>query len=248
MPRCRPRNMLRSLGSLAVLAVLLAAPAMAGESQIYVSWHAPHGSPRATDNNNWACSDSTRTDTLYLSFDPGRNSRTFNGFTATLFFHALKGDSLPPYWRMSTARGDTASVRMQADPDPNFACPQPWAVAGMGRALYLWTPNFGRLTLIYAVGTRQAIPVDSGKVYCLARVLIRHGTPRIAGCGRPLCIEWAQAGLAFRVGEDQRVRMGGVRYASINSPGCRVCDDFRAVIPPPVWRPGAPADSSRHQR
>jgi len=72
----------------------------ADNAQLYLSWSAPWGSKRAQQARRPACADSTKEDTLFLSFLPGRAGNTFTGFTTQLLFHATASDTLGPWWHL----------------------------------------------------------------------------------------------------------------------------------------------------
>jgi hypothetical protein len=63
----------------------------------YAAWRAPWGTPRATDHLMVSCTDEEVRDTLYLTFDPGRDSTIF-GMIGEVYFRAQPSDTLGPLW------------------------------------------------------------------------------------------------------------------------------------------------------
>lgn len=232
-----PRPAWGFLAAALCAALLLPSAARAGEPQLYLSWHAPHGWPRATDTLSVACGDSTREDTLFLSFDPGADSASFNGFTATLYLRAAPTDSLGPWWRLTPEMGLSGRFRVEFAGDSTDRYHSPFRVRGTGRSLYDHTSTSARARLIYAVPWHRAVGVKKGETYTLARILLRRPPPEMAQCGQPLCIEWAVSGLAFQLRSEPQVNRGGARFASLNSPKGAVCATFRGVPLTQPWRP-----------
>ena len=211
----------------------------APEPELLLTWTAPFGAPRATDRLAFSCADNAGADTLYLCLEPGKDSPHFNGFVATLDFHAAFGDSLAPYWKLGDGpwgKFDHASVQFKVD--SGLAAPQPWNVPGFGFARYTRTHGSGSLEMIFAVDTIASAPVRAGTVYCLARVIIGRDRADRAGCDQALCVEWTRAEIAFWIGDSPEVKHGDRRFVSVNSPGGVVCREFRGPARPEPWRPG----------
>jgi hypothetical protein len=220
-----------------VLAVaLLALPAVARaqtdsyDSHIHLSWRDAYGQPRAVDNLAMTC-DTTLEDTLFLTMEPAKDSPTFNGFTATLYFHAPQGDSLSPVWRVSEKQ-NPEWLEVVFDTDRNAAVAAPWP---RGQGLNTWsydvTSGSGRLRL--AFGTSKTGSTKKNHRYVLARVLIRHPA-RAPRCEQPICIEWNVANLSFDFGDEQEVNRGA-RFVSMNGRGA--CDGYMPAKGPAPWKP-----------
>ncbi|MBI1796088.1 MAG: hypothetical protein HYR74_03440 [Candidatus Eisenbacteria bacterium] len=231
--------MLRSLRSLVVLSVLVvlvivgagsaaAAPIRVEGSAsplIYLSWGAPYGRPGAHGNQRVG-RDSTRTDTLYMSFDPVDDAGGFVGLTAVLYLWPQVGDSLGAFWHFERDQENPLSCRFDFDVAPYEAI-SAWKASGVGFPKYEHTTNGGRLSVIYAVPSTEQKKLKGGSIYCLARVFISHRRARLGGHTRPMCIEWGDANFAVTPMNDVNVRDGaGNPRVSWNSPGGQVCEGF----------------------
>jgi len=257
----RPRRTARArwgaLVASALLAVLAAATAFAqkpadssatagqaarprrtgpSSGRIYLAWHAPYGEPGASEAISPACGDTSTKDTLYMTFDPGRDAEQFLGLTATLYFWSGAGDTLSaPWWFGNELEFRGLEVRFNPDSVPG--APRPWPEQNVARAGYSWTRGSGKLRMIVAVGMQGAQPVSAGKRYVLARLLVPRPARRTPGCDQPICVEWAEARLSFgyEAGDSEDVNRGG-RFVAWNSPGGRVCAPMRRFATPP-WEP-----------
>jgi len=210
-------------------------PAAGSEPRLLMSWRAPYGTPGARDNVDQTC-DTTLVDTLYLSVDPGRAADHFLGVSATLYFHAPEGQGLTDFWKIADVHSADSPLKVVYSPDPARGFVMAWNAQGVGDAQYDYVGSSGRLRLIYAIASSGTNPVRPGKVYGVARVLLRHPGSGGDGCERPMCVEWHAASLAFGpLGEPMVNR--GVRWVSINSPGAKVCDPVRDILPHPAWHP-----------
>src|SRR5262249_43273291 len=78
----------------------------ADNAQLSLPGTAPWGRPRPAPVRTPACADSTRPDTLYLSFYPGRSAEYFTGFSGELRFLATGHDTLGPWWHMESRGGE----------------------------------------------------------------------------------------------------------------------------------------------
>lgn len=211
----------------------------AENAQLYLSWDAPWGSRRARAVRMPACGDSTRADTLYLSFYPGRSTEHFNGFTGQLRFLATGNDTLGPWWHMESKGGENGgNVLVEFGPSPDIPGPQPWPTGGRGFALIDRTPTAMRLRVLFAMTLDDAGPLDANVTYTLCRVILRHRPARrLAGCEQPVCVQWESGTLGFGLKDEPEVRRGE-RFVSYGAPQA-VCEPFRE---PRVqtWKPKAP--------
>jgi len=229
--------MLRRLCPLALL-LALATPMPAGaEGRLFASWHAAYGDPRASDTLTAAC-DNKGADTLYLSFDPGQDIKTFYAITATVTFHAEEGDTLGELWRFGGGSGNLYNVRVQAGPDPSFRTLQPWIKEAIGGVNYHRTASHGYLRMVYANSSNEPDSLKNGKRYCFARVMIPHPPASIAKCSQPICVELESANLTVQLigGKELELRRGE-RFVSWNSPGGRVCGPMRERKRTGPWVP-----------
>lgn len=211
--------------------------ARADHARLLLSWRAPWGERGAVTELAPALGDTSAIDTLYLCMQPGRNSPTFNGFSATLEFHCAPGDTLGDFWHFERTGANAGSLGVQFGPDPSFPVPQPWKVGGTGRPSWVPTSSGAQLKLVFAVPYTEAAPVDSATIYALGRVIIRHRRAALSGSAQPMCIEWREASLAFAMRDEPVVRRGE-RFAAWSLGGADACGTARGVGRPAGWKPG----------
>ncbi|MEO5618817.1 MAG: hypothetical protein ABIS67_13705 [Candidatus Eisenbacteria bacterium] len=209
--------------------------ARAAEPRLVLSWKAPFGTPGAASAIEAGCGDTTVVDTLYLSFDPGKDAPDFRGASANLYFHAQEGATLGDYWKQGGGGVNGAPLRVIFESDEDRGFMTPWNSQGAGAPFYDFVGGSGRLRIIYAIAGGS--PVRAGKLYGLARVLVRRAAEGTSGCGAPMCVEWHSAMFAYSVGEERGVNKGD-RWVSLNSPGGKVCESSRGVAGVKTWRPG----------
>ena len=173
---------------------------------------------------------------LYLSFLPGRVGKTFTGFTSQLYFHATGSDTLGAWWHLEGKGGENAgALRVEWAGVPGFGWKQPFPVTGQGFVLLDRTPQSARLRMVFAVPYEAAGPVVADSVYSLCRVIFKHRPGRdLAGCERPVCIEWSKATLAFGAKDEPEVSRGE-RFVAFAGPYA-ICEPFKG---PRVaaWKP-----------
>lgn len=200
------------------LLLLLAARHAVAEPRVYLSWNAPWGSPRARSFIVPDCADTTHDDTLYVCFDPGRDT-TLVGVTAQLWFRPGDKDTLGHAWHFD----DHSVPRLRAHFGDQPACGAltPWGGLGAGGARYHSLTDAGALRMIWAVAANQVAHVDSGRVYLFARVMVPR--PRDPSeCRRSLCIEWSSSLISF--GGRGAVQAASVaRSVAWNSAGGAAC-------------------------
>jgi hypothetical protein len=222
--------------ALALLVGLAMAPAArAEETEIFLSWHAPWGYPGATDTLTADC-DTTRADTLWLSFRPDKAHPTFVAWEATLLFHPAPGESLSAWWYDDGGgQGTPVHLGMQFHPQPGLGYPQPFRDNGAGGSRWDRLGEVARLRLVYATPYTSAISIDR-KVYALARVEIRHSAGFESACRAPVCIEWTDSRLSYYVGNEfEKVGKGTHRFLSLNSPGGAITIPYRRALG--AWKP-----------
>jgi hypothetical protein len=238
--------MSRLLALLALVLIVLGlstSSAQAEKPQLYLSWHAAFGSPRATDTLFMADGDTTRTDTLYLSFDPGHRDTSFLALDATITVRCAEGDTLSPYWRsgsMGQVQIGPRNPRVQFNDTGDWPTPSPWGSVGIGQSAFDWLRTSARVRLVYGIGPQQATGVDSGRVYTVARLLVRHPDARIVNATQPICFEWTVSTFAYSNFEpEESVHYGDHRWVSLNSPGGAICRDYlqRLKEAPQPWTP-----------
>ena len=201
-----------------------AAPADTGqgrEPSIYLAWGAPHGMPGARAAITTSCSDSTAADTLYISFDPGKDQDRLIGIDANVFFRPMPGDTLGPYWYL----GRNLRVDFEEPPE---GITTPWPVIGAGMPRYRKDAEIGQLPLTFSVPASDAGPVKGGTRYHFARIILKHRGV-IEGCGQPVCVELYRLKPSF--GPSGTWIMAGERFVSRNSPDGGVCSEYRLRPP-----------------
>jgi hypothetical protein len=212
----------------------------AENAQLYLAWNAPWGMKRAEKTRMPACDDSTRADTLYLSFYPGRSATHFTGFTGELKFLATGNDTLGPWWHMESKGGENGgNILVEWGPSDDIPGRQPWRAPGHGFALIDRTPAAMRLRLLFAETLDDAAPLDSTVTYTLCRVILRHRrVALLAGCHQPVAVQWARATLGFELKDEPEVRRGErlVSYAGPYS----ICEPFHETSAK-AWKPPSPA-------
>jgi len=214
-----------------------AVPCAAQGTQVYLTWRAPYGTPRAVDVLAAPCvEDSTVRDTLYIAFQTGRDAPRLYGFEGTLVFRAALGDTLGSNWFFGGGEVNRRNVRVEWLSDSTvwgtLACP--WKSVGTGLTNYERSQAAGRLRLMYAVP--DGSPVRGGVTYGYARVIVPRALRGQAGCDRPLCVEWADTNVAYELEAGGEVRgAGGPRFASLNAPSA--CRDFQGARAVPAWKP-----------
>jgi hypothetical protein len=207
----------------------------APNARLYLTWHAPFGQPRATDQLTAACGDTTAKDTLYMCFDPGRDVDHFQSFTATLYFWAGGEDSLDAHWRFGEGRSYRRLV-IQYAPDSVPGAEPAWPTSAFASSGYSSTRASGKFRMIAAGPAGQGWPLQGGKPYVAARFLVPRPAALDRACDRPVCIEWATAMLGLGGGELPEVK-SGQRFVSWNSRGGKVCAPMREFAAPPPWQP-----------
>ncbi len=236
---------------MAILAVLTGAIAHADSTSVaqtaasppllYAAWNAPWGTPRASAHRTAPCGAEAASDTLYLTFDPGRDSPTFFGLMGEIYFRATSTDTLGPLWSFDD-RPETESnlqIEFPSSHGPDWGAPSPWKGQGFGAKKYDRTRSSGRLQMVYAVPDQVAGPVQGGRKYVFARLIVPRGVKGMGACEQPVCIEWATAGLTFEVdsGEIDAARQGGSRFTTWNSKDGRSCADYTGILSPSGWKP-----------
>ena len=227
------------------------------ESRLYLSWGAPYGMPGARSNLNFTCRDTSEVDTLYLSFETGRDVPRFYVMMAYLDILPAAGDSLGAFWDFSHGGTNKGALKIQVDPDGTFPCPQPFVRSGMGIPKYDFEPAHGRLFVAYAVRMQDPAPVLASTRYCFARLLFELRRCSLPGANQPVCIEWEKAEYTPGARGDVTIARGAERFVSLNSPDGKVCAPYRAIGRPHVWVPPpapvqkirmefVPVDSTRH--
>jgi hypothetical protein len=216
---------------------LAALPDRGRSPEVFLTWHAPWGEPRATAGLNVTCGDTTRVDTLYLCASPGRDVKQFVGMSGVFVFHAAPGESLDGWWNFPRGRGEASSILLRMDPEPGFGGVQPWPTKGFGMVDLRTSPVDARLAFIYALPTGLATGAREDSVYCLAKLLLRR-PPSAATCGRAVCVEAVDVKLAFGAEVGEFLAVGPNRLAVWNAEAGDPCAPMREGRAPRRWSPG----------
>ncbi len=209
-------------------------PSGSPDARIYLAWRAPFGQPRASEVLSAACGDTSSKDTLYMSFDPGRGTDHLLALTATVYFWAAGSDTLGAHWQFGDHE-NPHGLELQYLPQVS-GFDSPWPEAKIARAEYSFTRASGKLQMILAMVKADAVAVKGSTQYVYARLLVPRPAANTPGCDRPMCIEWAVAGIAYDFGDAPQVNRGS-RFVAWNSPGGKVCDPMRRFAARVPWTP-----------
>jgi len=180
----------------------------AAETEVYLSWGSPHGAPGARDTLVRACGDSTRVDTLYLSFVPGEDF-LLPAITNRVEFTAMNGDTLPGYWSFRSGSRGPGSCWGEFGVSSMAGCPFPFPEGyNLSGATFSRRDGKGFLRVGYAVSAKKPGTVRAGTHYCLARVLFQHGGKGSPGCDQPLRVTWSEAVFHLDRGNERLVLSG----------------------------------------
>jgi hypothetical protein len=234
------KNVLRVLPVLALaLSCVWAAPASAAKPRLYLSWHAPYGSLRASDTLSVRPSDGGK-DTLYLTFESGQSWSKFYGFLGTLLFHTAVGDSLEDQWL------DERNIETDFMTDSIPPARRMWRGTASTRfSFYDFFRSSGRLKISSVRHPAWPVAIQDSVPYLVARVMIAHPSADIRRWNQPICVEWTDAEFLPDSTGVTTVHSGpeGRPFVSMNS-ATSICDPFRpSVAPPPVASDGKKTSS-----
>jgi len=188
---------------------------------LFLAWGAPRGLPGGRGDATFAGRDTGEVDTLYLSFETGRDLPRFRGISALITFHPEPGETLASCWDHRATGANPTGLGIQMDPAGDFPCAQPWVWPGAGATACDYEPGAGSLRLGYSVSATSAVPISGSTRYCLARLLFFHGH-RLPGADRPVCVEWTEAHYSGG-GAWFSIAGGPDCFATVNSPGGSAC-------------------------
>jgi len=232
--------MIAASARVAAAAITTSADSARGNSpsQIYLTWHAPYGSPGAADTLAASC-DTSRTDTLWVACALGKSSPTFLAFSASILFRPMPGDSLSSWWYDDGGKRKAVHMDLAFDPKPGLGYPSPFRSNGFGGSFYWREGNDMRLRFGYATPLPEAGSVTRG-TYALARILVHRPPPGTPACGEPVCMMIPEAQLNFYTGTDhEEITTGVNRFVSLNSPGGAISTPYRSAARQ-GWRPKTP--------
>lgn len=236
-----PPEARRRLAGCGVLALLFLLPTHSGAqtspARFFLSWNAPHGHSRARDQITVACGDSAARDTLYVCFDPGRDSTLTIGVDAEIRLWPSGADTLDRHWWFES-RSNPAHLFADFNV-ADFAGGPIWTGAGAGGVRTVSRRDTAFIRMVWAVRERDAAMVYGGNTYVFARLIVPR--PRNTDlCARPLCFELNHASIGKGPRNTEVVR-AGQRWASWNPGSSAPCAPRvrqARVVP---WRgPGSP--------
>jgi hypothetical protein len=202
-------------------------------ARVFLSWNAPHGDPRAREVLTVACGDTTKRDTLYLTFEVGRDSTPVIGLDAEIRLWPAPGDTLDRAWWFESRSNPAhllADFNMSDVPGGSI-----WAAQGAGGVRTVSGRDTAFIRMVWAVRERDAVMLYGGRNYVFARLLVPR--PRSPGvCARPLCFELNYARMATSVMNTEVIRSGG-KWLSWNPGGTTPCAPRVQQGRVPVWRP-----------
>ena len=199
-----------------------------GQPQLFLTWKAPPGLPRATDRLTGSCADTTRIDTLFLCVRTGRNRPGLAALSAILLFSPDEGDTLGPFWHFKRGWENEGNLLIDFDRVAIMAGSSPWEEMGFGTVSYDHRSGRGRLDLEFRLPADAPKPLLGAETYVFARVRIRHRRADLAGCSQPVCVELAGAQLKFVTGRQIDVTAGD-RMVALNSPDGSVCKSHKTA-------------------
>ena len=235
----------------ALAALFVLAPrsrASAAGSALYLAWHAPYGTPHASDTLALACGDTARVDTLFLSFEVPRPLPTLTSMRGVLYFHPEPGDTLRNFWFFKSGWANGGNMLIDFDPYPGRPCAAPWMVEGEALLTYDHRSGRGRLDLSYATPAEFAQGLEAGVRYCFARVRILHRQPGLEGCTQRVCVEWGGARLGFATGRELEIPAGGSRFVGWNADPGRFWSGPRGLPLTRPWQPRGRTDAASSTR
>ncbi len=203
-----------------------------GEPRFFLTWNAPFGVAGSRERIAPSC-DSTALDTLYVCFDPGRDSAQVVGGSVTIRFWPAMGDTLAPHWRFEQRTG-YGGLRAQLNPD-STGLPRLWETGGMGGLRYRSQREGGTTRIVYAVPSVLAATVRAGQRYVFARLLVPR--PALgASCAAPLCVELEQGSVAFGR-KDEVFTKRGSRFVVRGTGDGEACATYREIGAVRRWTP-----------
>jgi len=203
-----------------------------GPGRFYLSWNAPWGQPRAREVLDVACRDTTRSDTLYLTFDPGQDT-TLVAVDAELRLWPAEGDTLARHWWFES-RSNPAHLLADFNMPEVRGADRIWETMGTGGVRTVSRPDTAFIRVVWAVREAEAAPIRRGRQYAFCRLVFPR--PRVrATCAKPLCVELNFARLAFNIRSTEVVRQGR-RWVSWNPGGTTPCAERVRLSRVQPWR------------
>jgi hypothetical protein len=174
---------------------------------VHLTWNAPYGSPRAKTRVSPACNDSTRLDTLWLTFETPVRGIHHTAVSGTVLFEPADGDTLGSFWAFERGGPNAGNILIDFDllPDPDRSFVSPYSALVNGHVGYTRAGGRGRLDLTANGPGANGGITQPGAQYCFARIIIREQRTDLTGCERPIAVRWAGARFQTSMEGDLRV-------------------------------------------
>jgi hypothetical protein len=188
---------------------------------IHLAWHRCAGSPGAERNLQFAGGGRDLTDTLVVTWDPGGSVwDDYVAGYAALYFYDAAGDSLAPFWRFGARGQNKRGLLVNLDaPADTGECSSVWRAPTDGGTQYDDFGQFGKLRFTFAVAASQAYPLEGGRRYHVANILLRHDqADSLRGADRPMIVELAWYQGYFGISYHKEYAQGPDRFVTINDP------------------------------
>lgn len=223
-------------------------PAAPVRPEIFLTWNAPYGSPRATDQLNRACAgeNGPHADTLYLAYRLRESRDELIGVEGSIYIHAQFDDTLSAAWDDAELGKipDWLTAEFPTGNEEGFRAG--WQSTGMGFPLYFKEETRGLFRAIYAVRADRAAPIEAGPIYTFARLIIDRHSSEFEDCDQGLCVEWIDAVFTFGINlPTVRGELGRRCFVSVNSPQGLACSKYRVIAQRRGYltKPPMPGDS-----
>ncbi len=155
-----------------------------------LAWSAPFGAPGARRALTAACWDTSRVDTMFLSFATGAHTVALAGVSAAIAFEPAPGESLGTFWGFERTGTNPGSLLVDFDLLTGVDFDTPWATFVSGHVGYSHPGQRGRLDVSADVPIRSSKILAPHTTFCFARIRITHARTTLTGCGAPMAITW----------------------------------------------------------
>ena len=169
------------------------------------------------------CADTSRVDTLYVTFQVPQYTPALESLGVVVYFEPLGGDSLGPFWHFKRGWENQFNMLIDFEDRAGVEGELPWTAVGQGKVSYDHRSGRGRLELGFYVPKGAGKPLLPQTTYTGARIRIRHSRSDLAGCAQPVCVEASDLELKFATGRRTRAGPGDKRFVAWNSPEGVLC-------------------------
>lgn len=210
-------------------------PLQYGPASLRLSWRAPYGMPRATDRVVTRCDDTTRVDTLFVTFTVPRRTPGVDSLGVVLYFHPMGPDSLGPFWHFKRGWENQMNLMVDFDYTAGIEGELPWNVMGFGNVAYDHRSGRGRLDLGFTIPPDASKSLLPGVSYTCARIRIRQRRTDLGGCSQPVCIEASDLVIQFTTRRRAISSPASERFVGWNTPQGPCRPPVQSLFKP--WRP-----------